>query len=162
MCEILKNNLKVLLFSILIFTVALSLCSVSAADCDNSTIGLADNETNLNFIENSDYTLEATIDDSNQNAVNDSVALDSNENSDLKEQAVPKVKSPALKSNADSSVSVLSADAKAGSNNVYVNYTGGKDANSGSNWKNAVKTIEKSLQLVNDGGVIHDKMKIER
>ena len=52
---------------------------------------------------------------------------------------------------ADNSVSSIGA----ASNEVYVDYNNGNDYNSGSDWNNAFKTIEKSLECVEDDGVIH-------
>ncbi|KZX14378.1 DUF11 domain-containing protein [Methanobrevibacter filiformis] len=37
----------------------------------------------------------------------------------------------------------------------YVNATGGSDTNNGLNWTNAVKSIEKALEIVGDNGIIH-------
>ena len=50
--------------------------------------------------------------------------------------------------NSDSSNGVSSKE-------VYVDYNRGNDDNSGSDWNNAFKTIEKSLESVEDDGVIH-------
>ena len=50
--------------------------------------------------------------------------------------------------NSDSSNGVSSKE-------VYVDYNRGNDDNSGSDWNNAFKTIEKSLESVEDDGIIH-------
>ncbi|WP_405294668.1 hypothetical protein, partial [Methanobrevibacter sp.] len=40
-------------------------------------------------------------------------------------------------------------------NHIYVNATGGDDANSGVSWGNAVKTISRALSIVEADGIIH-------
>ncbi len=119
-----KNNFKLLFFTLLIFSLLLSLSNVCAADFDDSTVELMGN----------DNTDEVAIDNSNQGAYGELYHSDLTADSDLN-------------------------DLKTGENElnskIYVNYADGNDDNSGKDWGSAVKTIEKSLEIVDDDGVIY-------
>ena len=135
-----KNNFRLLFFIVLIITLIFSLGAVCAGDYDNSTLKLADSDADLNF----DGSNEV-VDDYCQN----NLKSDSNElkamNSEIDDTFDEDLSTTADSDSLNSGVA----------SKIYVDYNDGNDDNSGGDWNNAVKTIEKALQCVDEDGVIY-------
>ena len=151
MVNFMKMNSKLLFFTILFFTMFLSLCTVCATDYDNSTVELGDFEQNFECVDSLD---ELSVKDSGQDLTDESCLV----NSDTLDNDYKELKMTESKSDSGSSEILKASDSSSlnsGSNAIYVNYDDGSDDNSGIDWNHAVKTIEKSLQCVDDDGVIY-------